>query len=59
MNFEVSTLSKSLIAHGALERLDVLVGADMNLEATSSRVRLGAVGTLKRQLTRVDKLMSL
>ena len=40
VNFQVATLSKSLLAHIALEWLDVLVSADMNFETTGSRVRL-------------------
>ena len=59
VNFEVAALCEPLVANIALEGFYALVRADVNLETTSPRVRFRAVGTLERQLARMDQLMCL
>lgn len=59
VNFEVAALCEPLVANIALKGFYALVCADMNLETTSPRVRFRAVGTLERQLARMDQLVCL
>ena len=59
VNFEVAALCEPLVANIALEGFYALVCADVNLETTSPRVRFRAVGTLERQLARMDQLVCL
>lgn len=59
MNFEVAPLCKPFLANFALERLNALVGPDVDLQAASPRVGLITVGTFIRLFARMNQFMGL